>query len=74
MSRFNLAQLAQLALIVAVIEAADGFRRDPAVAKAAKQFMEDGAQAFRSGGALAREVQSYWRRHNPLADGTGTDE
>ncbi|WP_393097048.1 hypothetical protein [Streptomyces sp. LN325] len=74
MSRLNLAQLAQLTLVVAFIQAAAEFRRDPAVVKAAKQFMEDGAQAFRSGGALAREVQSYWRHHSPLAEGTGTDE
>lgn len=71
MSRLN---LDHLALAASRIQAADEVRRDPAVVKAAKRFAEDSAQALRSGGALAREAQSSWRRHSPLAKGTGTDE
>jgi hypothetical protein len=72
MSRLNLAHLALTA--AQNIQTADEVRRDPAVVKAAKQFAEDSAQAFRSGGALAREAQSSWRRHSPLTKRTGTDE
>jgi hypothetical protein len=67
--------LTQLTLVAAQnIQTADKVRRDPAVVKAAKQFAEDSVQTFRSGGALAREVQSSWRRHSPLSKGTGTGE
>lgn len=67
--------LTQLALAAAQnIQTADDVRRDPAVVKAAKQFAEDGAQALRSGGALAREAQSSWRRHSLLAKRAGTGE
>ncbi|MET9605219.1 hypothetical protein ABZZ17_09140 [Streptomyces sp. NPDC006512] len=66
--------LAQLAAAVAVVQAADEVRRDPAVVKAAKQFREDSVRAFRSGGALAREAQSSWRRHSPLNKRAATDE
>ncbi|WP_406838511.1 hypothetical protein ACICHK_24135 [Streptomyces sp. AHU1] len=72
MSRLDLAQLALVA--AQNIETADKVRRDPAVVKAAKQFKEDSTQAFRSGGALAREVRSSWRRHSPLAKEVGIDE
>ncbi|MGP3734487.1 hypothetical protein ACTWJ9_14875 [Streptomyces sp. GDS52] len=72
MSRLNLAHLTLTA--AQNIQTADEVRRDPAVVKAAKQFAEDSAQAFRSGGALVREAQSSWRRHSPSAKGTGTGE
>ncbi|MFE2710745.1 hypothetical protein ACFXKI_01820 [Streptomyces mirabilis] len=72
MSRLNLAHLVVTAS--QNIQVADEVRRDPAVVKAAKQFVEDSAQTFRSGGALVREVQSSWRRHSPLSKGVGTDE
>ncbi|MGW5434126.1 hypothetical protein ACWET9_44465 [Streptomyces sp. NPDC004059] len=72
MSRLNLTQLTLIA--AQNIQTADEVRRDPAVVKAAKQFAEDSAQAFRSGGALAREAQSSWRRHSPLTKRTGTGE
>ncbi len=72
MSRLNVANLTLAA--AQNIQTADKVRRDPAVVKAAKQFAEDGARAFRSGGALVREAQSSWRRHSPLAKRTGTDE
>lgn len=67
MSRLNLARLTITA--AQNIQTADEVRRDPAVVKAAKQFAEDSAQAFRSGSALAREAQSSWRRHSPLTTG-----
>ncbi|MFE9857766.1 hypothetical protein [Streptomyces sp. NPDC005780] len=70
MARLN---LNQLALTAAQLQVADEVRRDPAVVKAAKQFAEDSARAFRSGAALARETQSSWRRHSPLPSRTGTD-
>lgn len=72
MSRLNLAQLTLTA--AQNIQTADKVRRDPVVVKAAKQFAEDSAQALRSGGVLAREAQSSWRRHSPLAKRTGTGE
>lgn len=72
MSRLDLTHLGLTA--AQNIQTADKVRRDPAVVKAAKQFAEDGAQAFRSGGALVREIQSSWRRHSPLTDGTRTGE
>ncbi|MET8412043.1 hypothetical protein ABZV34_28740 [Streptomyces sp. NPDC005195] len=72
MSRLNLAHLALAA--AQNIQVADEVRSDPAVVKAAKQFAEDGAQVLRSGDALVREVQSSWRRHSPLTEGTGTGE
>ncbi|MFC1227632.1 MULTISPECIES: hypothetical protein [Streptomyces] len=72
MSRLNLAHLTLTA--AQNIQTVDEVRRDPAVVKAAKQFAEDSAQAFRSGGALVREAQSSWRRHSPSAKGTGTGE
>ncbi|MGA4979856.1 hypothetical protein [Streptomyces cinereoruber] len=72
MSRLNLAHLTLTA--AQNIQTADKVRRDPAVVKAAKQFAEDGAQALRSGGELAREVKSSWRRHSLRAERTGTGE
>ncbi len=72
MSRLNLAHLTLTA--AQNIQTADKVRRDPAVVKAAKQFAEDGAQALRSGGELAREVKSSWRRHSPRTERTGTGE
>ncbi|KUL55091.1 MULTISPECIES: hypothetical protein [unclassified Streptomyces] len=72
MSRLNLAQLTLTA--AQNIQTADKVRRDPVVVKAAKQFAEDGVQALRSGGVLAREARSSWRRHSPLAKRTGTGE
>ncbi|MFD5131276.1 MULTISPECIES: hypothetical protein [Streptomyces] len=72
MSRLNLTQLALTA--AQNIQTADEVRRDPAVVKAAKQFAEDSAQAFRSGVALAREAQSSWRHHSPLTKRTATGE
>lgn len=71
MSRLN---LAHLAVTFTLIHTVNEVFRDPAVVKAAKQFREDGAQAFRSGGALVREAQSSWRRHSPQTNGAGTDE
>ncbi|MEU5657709.1 hypothetical protein ABZ802_19100 [Streptomyces sp. NPDC047737] len=71
MSRLN---LGHLTLAAAQIQTADEVRRDPAVVKAFKQFAEDGVQAVRSGGALARELQSSWHRHSPRSKGTGTGE
>ncbi|MBL1287058.1 hypothetical protein JKV81_09390 [Streptomyces sp. For3] len=72
MSRLNLAHLTLTA--TQNIQTADKVCRDPAVVKAAKQFAEDSAEAFHSGGALVREAQSSWRRHSPLSKETGTDE
>ncbi|MGW3466411.1 hypothetical protein ACWDE9_45850 [Streptomyces olivaceoviridis] len=72
MARLNLAHLALTA--TQNIQTADEVRRDPAVVKAAKQFAEDSAQAFRSGGELVRETRASWRRHSPLTKGTGTGE
>ncbi|MFD6275199.1 hypothetical protein ACFWFI_06460 [Streptomyces sp. NPDC060209] len=72
MPRLNLAHLTLTA--AQNIQTADDVRRDPAVIKAAKQFAEDSVQTFRSGTALAREVQSSWRRHSPLTKGTATNE
>ncbi|MGW6978942.1 hypothetical protein ACWGE1_05755 [Streptomyces sp. NPDC054932] len=72
MARLNLVQLGLTA--AQNIQTADEVRRDPAVVKAAKQFAEDSARAFRSGSALAREAQFSWRRHSPATRGTGTDE
>ncbi|KQX93034.1 MULTISPECIES: hypothetical protein [Streptomyces] len=72
MSRLNLDHLTQTA--AQNIQTADKVRRDPAVVKAFKQFAEDGVQAVRSGGTLAREVQSSWHRHSPLSKGTATSE
>jgi hypothetical protein len=72
MSRLDLAHLSLAA--VQNIQTADKVRRDPDVVKAAKQFVEDGAQALRTGRALVHEVQSSWRRHSPLTKGTATDE
>lgn len=46
------------------IQTADQVRRDPAVIKAAQQFVEDSSHAIRSGGALIRETRSSWRRHS----------
>ncbi|WP_327260856.1 hypothetical protein OG444_04475 [Streptomyces sp. NBC_01232] len=71
MSRLN---LAQLALAIALVQAVQAARRDPALVKAAQQFAEDCAQAYRSGGSLAREAQSSWRRHSPQAKGPATGE
>ncbi|GAA2621668.1 hypothetical protein GCM10010425_15260 [Streptomyces spororaveus] len=68
MARLN---FAQLALAFALIHAVDEVRRDPAVVKAARQFIEDSLQAIRSSAAVAREAQSSWRRHRPPAQGAG---
>ncbi|MFJ8746024.1 hypothetical protein ACIRL2_42545 [Embleya sp. NPDC127516] len=70
MSDLNLEQLALTA--AQNIQTADEVRRDAAVIKAAKQFAEDSAQAFRSGGALVREARSSWRRHSPSTKENGT--
>ncbi|MGI5447269.1 hypothetical protein ACQEVM_16095 [Streptomyces sp. CA-243310] len=72
MPRLNLAQLTATA--AQNIQTADEVRRDPAVVKAAKQFVEDSTQAVRSGVALTREARSSWRRHSPSTERTGTDE
>lgn len=62
MSRLDLTSLALTA--TQNIQTANEVRRDPAVIKAAQQFVEDSSHAIRSGGALIRETQSSWRRHS----------
>ncbi|WP_327175683.1 hypothetical protein OG599_10380 [Streptomyces sp. NBC_01335] len=72
MPRIDLAQLTVTAS--QNIQTAGKVRRDPAVVKAAKQFLEDGTRAALSGGVLARELQSSWRRHRPTTKGGGAGE
>ena len=62
MARINIARLTVLA--AQNLDTAIAVRQDPAVVKAAKQFKDDSAQALRSGGALAKEARSSWRRHS----------
>ena len=64
MARINTLRLAVHAVGVAEgIARANYVRQDPAVVKAAKVAMTDIAQAGRSAGNLAREIQSAWSRH-----------
>lgn len=64
-----MARINTLSLAVQVVGVAEGIaranhvRQDPAVVKAAKVAMADIAQAGRSVGNLANEIQSSWKRH-----------
>lgn len=64
MARINALSLAvQVAGAAESIARANRVRQDPAVAKAARLAVVDIAQAGRSVGGLAYEVQSAWQRH-----------
>lgn len=70
MSKLNVSNLVELTSVVdtGVRAVRTGVRvsQDPPVKKAAHQFLDDAAQATRSGGELVNEVRASYLRHREV--------